>query len=436
MSGALAIASVTAAIKDLLNDGLMDHDLSVIGNFAVTASPPDRITVGANEPNQLNLFLYQVTPNLGWRNVDLPSRDSNGRRLTNSPLALDLHYMLSAYGSQDFNAEILLGYAMQLLHETPVLSRDQLRTVLAPTSPVNGALLPAPFGNLSAVDLANQVELIKISPIFLSTEDLSKLWTAMQARYRPTMAYLVSVVLIQATDPVRAAPPVLKRGPDDKGPSAAAAPGPSLLNVRTFSSDLLPAARLGDDLLLTGTGLTTTGVTVVLEHTEAGLSQELPVAASSSPFGLTVHVPSIGDDVNAMSNWASGLYAVKLRISQPKVPTWTTNSVPIALAPLITVTPLSASAGDTITLTCTPRLTADQVPNALVIFGSQSITPATIVTPGDPLQPTTLTFAVPSVAPANYIVRLRVDGVDSLPITVSGPPFQLSFDNNQQVKVV
>src|ERR1043166_7068288 len=174
MSSPLAIAAVTATLKDLLNDGLLNHDLSAVGSFSVTALPPDRVSTGANEPNQLNLFLYQVTPNLGWRNSGLPSRDGGGVRLSAAPLALDLHYLLTAYGSADLNAEILLGYSMQLLHETPVLSRAQLRTVLGAPSLVDGSILPQPFGPLSALDLADQIELIKISPVFLSTEDLSK----------------------------------------------------------------------------------------------------------------------------------------------------------------------------------------------------------------------------------------------------------------------
>ena len=141
MSSPLAIAAVTAALKDLLNDGLLNHqDLSSIGSFSVTALPPDRVTTGQNEPNQLNLFLYQVTPNLGWRNADLPSRNTQGARLSNTPLAIDLHYLLTAYGSQDLKAEVLLGYAMHLLHETPVLTREQLRIVL-------GALPPQVPGN-------------------------------------------------------------------------------------------------------------------------------------------------------------------------------------------------------------------------------------------------------------------------------------------------
>jgi hypothetical protein len=49
MSNALAIASVTAVLKDLLNNGVIDHDLtSVVGSdVAVTALPPDRIEVEA-----------------------------------------------------------------------------------------------------------------------------------------------------------------------------------------------------------------------------------------------------------------------------------------------------------------------------------------------------------------------------------------------------
>ncbi len=225
MSSPLAIAAVTATLKDLLNDGLLNHDLSSIGSFSVTALPPDRISTGLNEPNQLNIFLYQVTPNLGWRNVGLPSRDGTGVRLSNAPLALDLHYLLTAYGSTDLNAEVLLGYSMQLLHETPVLTRAQLRTVLGGVSPVDGTISPLPslFGNLTAIDLADQIELIKIAPAFLSMEDLSKMWTAMQARYRLSAAYMLSVVLIQAS-PARPHRPCSNAGPPTRDPPRSARP--------------------------------------------------------------------------------------------------------------------------------------------------------------------------------------------------------------------
>jgi len=434
MSSALAIAAVTASLKDLLNDGLLNNDLSNVGSFSVGAAPLDRIATGDKEPNQLNLFLYQVTANLGWRNADLPGRDTQGNRVSNPPLALDLHYMLSAYGSADFNAEILLGYAMQLLHENPILTRDQIRTSIGTPATVDGSILPSVFGTLVALDLADQVEMIKISPVFLSTEDLSKMWTAMQARYRPTMAYLVSVVLIQATNTVRSAPPVLQRGKDNRGPFAVAAPPPGLTRVRAAASDLLPSMRLGDDVLLIGNGLdSSAALTAIFENPRAELIQELPVSAASLPAGLTAHVPTPVEDADALNNWAAGLYSVQLRVSAPKIPSWTTNAVAIALSPTISVAPLSAAAGDTITLTCSPRILPDQEPHTLIVFGSQSIQPKAITSPANPQQPTTVTFDVPVVAAGPYVVRLRVDGVDSLPVTITGA--QLDFDINQQVQV-
>jgi hypothetical protein len=444
MSSPLAIAAVTATLKDLLNDGLLNHDLSSVGSFSVTALPPDRVSTGQNEPNQLNLFLYQVTPNMGWRNVGLPSRDGTGVRLSAAPLALDLHYLLTAYGSQDLNAEILLGYAMQLLHETPVLTRAQLRTVLGAPSPVNGLInpLPSPFGPLSAIDLADQIELIKITPVFLSTEDLSKMWTAMQARYRPTMGYVASVVLIEVANSGKAAPPVLKRGPDDTGATATASAFPILTRVRPKASDLLPAVRLGDDLLISGSHLDDPGSTqVVIENTKAGIVQKIVPSGETSPSEMTLHVPSVADDPDAINQWATGLYSVSLQVSRPNLPVSTSNAVPMVLAPLITVDPLQAVVGDVaLTVTCTPRLRPEQEASTRLIFGSRTIKPDTIVTPNVPespdmQKPTTLTFTVPSVLEGDYLVRLRVEGVDSLPITVTGSPAKLDFDPQQKVSV-
>jgi hypothetical protein len=436
MSSPLAIAAVTAALKDLLNNGLLDHDLSVVGSFSVTATPPDRITTGATEPNQLNLFLYQVTPNLGWRNVGLPARDANGTKLSNPPLALDLHYLLSAYGAQDLNAEILLGYAMQLLHETPFLERQQLRTVLGGTPPVGGDILPKPFRSLKAIDLADQVEIVKITPQFLTTEELSKLWTAMQARYRPTMGYMVTVVLIQARTPVTAAPPVLKRGKDDTGPQSVASAMPILSNIRPSSSQLLPAIRLGGDLLCSGTNLA--GVTAVrFENTTLQISQDLVPGPQRTDQQLTVHVPSASDRPDAASIWAVGTYMASLRIGLPGGSSWSTNSVPIALAPSITVSPNQAGAGTTIqlTVTCVPRLRTEQRTSVSLFFGTTEVTPDTITTPDDPTKVTTLTFTIKGATPGSYLVRLRVGGIDSLPIALTGLPPRLDFDPQQKVVV-
>jgi hypothetical protein len=434
MSSPLAIAAVTAVLKDLLNDGLLDHDLSVVGSFGVTALPPDRVETGQNEPNQLNIFLYQVTSNQGWRNDSLPSLDSSGQRKLSSPvLALDLHYLLTAYGSKDLNAEILLGYAMYLLHQTPVITRGQLKVSLGSPSPVDGTILPSPFGSLSALDLADQIEMIKISPVYLSTEELSRIWTAMQARYRSSMAYMVSVVLIRDEVAGSAAAPVLQRG----APSVGAAPAPVISAASVAASDLLPAIRLGDDLLISGMRLDDPTISsVVFTYVVMGAVTELAPKTGATNTQLLSHIPSIAEDATAMSNWAIGVYEIALRVVRPDVPAWMTNAVPIALTSIITVSPTSAAAGDiALTLTCTPRLTDAQLTQALLIFGNEILKPDSVTNPANPAQPTSLNFTVAAVTAGSYLVRLRVQGIDSIPAVFTGTPPTLQFDPLQKVNV-
>jgi hypothetical protein len=210
MSDALAIAAVTAVLKDLLHNGLTAHKVGdIVGEVTVSSLPPDKVLPnGGDDPNQLNLFLYQVTPNAGWRNVGLPSRDAAGDRISNPPLALNLHYLLTAYGNKELFPEIILGHAMHLLHEVPVLSRDGIRKALTPP-PLPA---PPPFPPaLATSELASQVEQIKITPETLNTEEVSKLWSAFQTHYRPTAAYQVTVVLIEAKSSTKAALPVQGR---------------------------------------------------------------------------------------------------------------------------------------------------------------------------------------------------------------------------------
>jgi hypothetical protein len=213
MSSALAIASVTQVIKDLLNNGLFDHDITgtINGNVKVTSLPPDLVTTSVDEPAQLNLFLYLVTPNTGWRNQEYPSLNRAGDRISNPPLALNLHYLLTSYCSNELHTEILLGYGMQLLHENPVLTREAIRKSLAPPSDVDSTGLPANLQSLSTSDLADQLEMIKIVPETMNIEELSRLWTAFQSKFRPSAAYMASVVLIESTKSTKSALPVRTR---------------------------------------------------------------------------------------------------------------------------------------------------------------------------------------------------------------------------------
>ena len=200
MDSALAIASVTAVLKNLLEDGLVDRGViaSIGSDATVSALPPDRITVGSEERAQLNLFLYQVSPHTGLRSSERSSAAGKNAPRTAAPLALDLYYLLSAYGAQDYQGEILLGYALQLLHETPALKREAIRAALAAQSATgDGRIVPPTLAALAASSLADQLEQITVSPQFLNTEELARLWSAVQAHLRPSAVYKVSLVLIE-----------------------------------------------------------------------------------------------------------------------------------------------------------------------------------------------------------------------------------------------
>lgn len=289
MSNALAIASVTFTIMDLLNNGLIDRDISAsLGDVVVTALPPDRVDLANLSTSQLNIFLYQVTPNQGWRNVGLPSRNTVGDRINDNPLALDLHYLLTAYGAQQLHAEILLGYGMQLLHETPVLPRDAIRKSLSgPTQVSPGGSLPDALRNLFTSQLSEQVEMIKIWPETITTEEISRMWTAFGAHFRPTAAYHVSVVLIESTASAKSALPVKSR-------SVTAIPfqKPAINQVLSQAAGggpILPdrAILSGDNLVIQGSQLKGDDTIVLLAGIEI-----TPAAGNLTPTQIIVAIPA------------------------------------------------------------------------------------------------------------------------------------------------
>jgi hypothetical protein len=326
MSNALAIASVSAVLKDLLNNAVIDHQLSgVVGEVTVSALPPDRVLVeGQAESSRINLFMYQVTPNIGWRNVGLPSRDADGDRIANPPLGIDLHYLITTYGASELHAEILLGYALMLLHETPILSRDAIRRTLAPASPVTGQILPPPLDTLTASELADQVEQIRLTPESMSLEEVSKLWGAIQSHYRPTAAYQASVVLIESRRPTRSALPVAN---DKRRLYVMPFRQPVVERVVNAAGDLA-AITVGSTIAIHGRDLAGDVTVVNLEGIETlpaanqvtpdridlPLTSPLPVGVYAGVKGVQVlHRLMMGDPETEHHGFASNVGAFVLR---------------------------------------------------------------------------------------------------------------------------
>ncbi|WP_437674839.1 Pvc16 family protein [Sorangium sp. So ce131] len=414
MSNSLAIAATTATLRNLLltQVPLLDADLS---DLEVTTSPPDLARKGVTKA-QLNLFLYLTTRNAAWRNLDLPRQVRPGE-MGAPPLALDLHYLITAYGrgesDNDSVSHRVLGSAMSALHDRPVLMPGEIGGALA--------------GN----DLGEQFERLKITPLPLTLEDMSKLWTMFQSQYRVSVAYEVTVLLIDSRSPVRAPLPVLKRGPADQGPVASATAAPALTGLRLPRSQ--PAARLGEEVVLLGERLATGDA--VVRFTSSRLEAPIELAPAASAGGeLSVHLPDEAEDAAALSRWAPGGYTAALVLRAPGAPTVSSNELAFALAPRITVAPATAAPGTVnLTITCRPRVVPGQ--RVLLLFGDRQVEPTSISTPADTAQPSTLAFSLPGVAAGAYVVRLRVDGVDSIPVIHAGTPPLPSFDPAQRVTV-
>ncbi len=432
MSSALAIAAVTAVLRDLLINGLIDRDLvSSVGDVQVTALPPDRITTGADEVSQLNLYMYNATPNLGWRNVGLPSRDGRGDRITNPPLALDLHYLVSAYGAKDFHAEILLGYAMQLLHENAILPRSAIRVALSPTPVSGGGGLPPTLEALAGSELADQLEQIKIAPKTMSADDLSKLWTAFGAKYRPSACYTVTVALIESKAPTRSPLPVLTRGVDDRGVTVQASMDPPFPTItRVSPPEPQTAARLNETVTLEGVhldGEPGDTVVVLLNHRRLASPLQVTPLGGATPTQVQFQIP------NDPANVPAGLYAVSVGFIKGGQLYRTTNELGLALAPNNpTLSPPSPIARDgdgnaTLTVTCAPQVWKGQ--RAWLLLGSREV----FAEPFVPAKTSVLTFVFKGIPADTYFVRLRVDGVESRLIdrTVTPPV----FDPSQQVTI-
>ncbi|BDA66010.1 hypothetical protein CAL7716_001760 [Calothrix sp. PCC 7716] len=250
MSNALSIATVTAVIKNLLENGLVSDAIAAsVGDVLVTALPPDKIQVGSDERAQINLFLYHVTQN---RNVDWVSQEYRNRysstRTANPPLALDLHYVLTAYGAKDFQAEILLGYAMQMLHKLPIITSNTIENALKNAAETStSSVFSQAISGLSVPKLAEQIGQIKLSPEFLNMEESSKIWSALQTHYRPSATYQASMVLIES-DNIDKSPIGSVLLPNQPSIEQVTAPAQAETSITVGSTILIRGKRLQGDI--------------------------------------------------------------------------------------------------------------------------------------------------------------------------------------------
>lgn len=378
MSDFKGIGGVSATLKTLLQDRMELPD-------GVTVVPP--VTIGSpafhakdgyprKEEPRVSLFLYRVAENGHLRNQEIPGRGSPAA-YGHPPLSLNLHYLITAYGNDeqtppvgevphfdDTTAHFLLGSAMRVLHDTPVITRN-LTTVRAPSG-------------RTVLHESLRDEFEDLRPRFepLSLEDISKVWTALALRFRLSAAFVVNVVQI-AGKRITTVPRSVGRSvstatgplPDDP---PAAGPAVHVFTVQTptvtdvavrrageSAEQPYPYVRIGDTLVLRGSRLTAPEVVVAFGDLRVPASRfesgrvEVVVPAANLPDGAVIP---------AQLRLQPGVCTVRVVVSDPLVPqsTLTSNATAVMLAPGVDSTSVAYNAGP---------------PRTLTIEGSRLITP-------------------------------------------------------------
>jgi hypothetical protein len=356
-------------------------------------------------PAGINIFLYQVTPNSALRNADLPTRAGDGSILQKPQVALDLHYLLTFYGDDTLlEPQRLLGAATLALHANPTLPRSLIQPV------------PISLGITADSNLESQSQLVRLTPIAFSLEELSKLWSfLLKVDYVLSAAYVASVVLIETDDAVP--PPALPV----TGFTLNVLPmrQPVITQVVASPNAALPIVA-GSDIALVGRNLTAPsgGATQVLidgatqppaSIAPTRITLTLPAGLAAGPQTAQVMQPlSLGVPPvpHAGTGAASGLAAFVLN------PSIAPGGAPGTYA--ITVLPPSGTPpAQSIRLTVLPTVRKGQravlqmlpatSPAAGFLFDGGTLTADADV----------LTIPIPGLAAGAYIVRILVDGAES-----------------------
>ncbi len=412
MSNFLAIATVTATLVQTIQAAVGAD----VPGATVTTTRPDSLANGTSA-TQVNLYLYQVTPNAAWRNSDLPTRNTEGQLQQRPRAALDLHYLLTFYGNEgQLEPQRLLGSVARTLHARPILTRQMIRdTIASPT-----------FSFLAGSNLADEVELVKFTPIALSLEELSKLWSVFfQTQYTLSVAYQGTVILIESEDTPRATLPVRERniyGVTFRQPVIEEVTSQAGVNQPIVAGDTLIARGRqlrGDDtqLRIAGNDVTPEEVTDIQISV---LLTEPPLPADSLRAGV------------------QGVQVVhRLLLGTPPVPHhgFESNVAPFVLRPTITGVQVAnvQDTGDNtrsadVTVTANPKIgkrqrlilllneMAGETPKAYTIFAEPRNADSDSVT-----------IHISGVKAAEYLVRIQVDGAES-PLQVDTNPASPTFN--------
>jgi hypothetical protein len=425
MSDFHAIGGVGETLRALLLDRMdVPPELPPSPLRVSLGSPRSDVTnpLQAAETPRVNLFLYTVAENGALKNQEIPGRGTPGA-YGHPPLSLDLHYLLTAYGSREVQANFqetlahfLLGSAMRVFHDHAIIT-DDLLTV---RDPVGTPILHD--------SLRGEFEHVKLALEPVNLEELSKLWTALTQPYRVSASYHVTVVQIESRRQkqfprrVKALPP--------GGPVVHVVPFryPQIQELAVRWQDdpsgadrPYPYARVGDTLILKGTNLGSPHTAVKIGGLEIRLGLtgntriEVPVPDDVLPDGS----PVLPD-----RRLQPGPQTVEVRLGVPELPAAAvaSNQAVFMLTPRIVPPAVANLAVTPRTLTLNGMRLFDAALRSETVVG-RAVIPASAYTGATPTQ---ITMPLPDTLTA-FPVPAYVSGPGIAFPLVAPPPLNLDI---------
>ncbi len=375
MSNHLALATVTACINLVLQSAIA---VDVPGATVTTAQPNES---GTGLPTTgINLYLYNVAHNVSFRNDDLPTRRSDSQLVQRPRVALDLHYLITFYGDEpSLEPQRVLGSAIRTLHARPVLTRNIVQDAIASNAFLAGS------------NLADAVELVKLTPTALSLEEMSKLWSVFfQIPYTLSVAYQAMVVFIEADDVAVPTLPVRERS----------------IRVLPFQT---PKIQEIEPERTSSTGsITLRGENLAGDLTSVRISDEVVSPDSVSANTIEFSLPA---------NVSAGLHGIQvvheLELGSPPAPHrgFESNVMPLVVLPSITTPPpINVAAGATLTLDIAPDVERKQ--RVFVLIGNNEV--PRLIAANEPESTSQIDFEIPQdVIAGSHLLRVRIDGAES-----------------------
>ena len=398
MSNHLAIATVTAALKKMLQEGI---SLDVPGAQVTTARPD--VANGNISGACVNLFLYHAMPNTAWRNADLRTRRPKGDLVKHGQASLDLYYLLTFYGNeQRLEPQRLMGSAVQTLVDHPQLTQSMIQEVTDS------------IVELTASSLGDQIQMVRFFPADITTEELSRVWSIFfQIPYSLSFVYRGTAVVIQGREPGKSALPVRSR-------RFYMTPVRPVIERVTTPGELNEPITLDSHLILQGRGLKGD-----ITQVHLGKARLTPQRVSENKVELTL--PTLApSEIRALRAGAQGLRIAQTPNPPPRDVDYAvlSNLMSVVLCPSIRNGSEGITVRDVVTLddgqcAATITVTVDMIVEprqiTFLLLNKVDRTGKTYIIQGDrPTEDTTtLTFHLTDVLAGVYLVRVQVDGAES-----------------------